>query len=116
MPTVDQIRQRRPSRPVTVTSTADGRDHLLSEQATAAGSAPGHGRHLALCGHLVTAAPLVVPPGPTCWDCETALHRNTTTSPTSHRRGGLPARLLRWGFARTHSRSTIAGTHRARRA
>lgn len=112
MPTVDQIRHGRSSRPVAVTSTADGRDHLLSEQGSAAGSAPGHARHLALCGHLVTAAPLVAPPGPTCWDCETALH----SSATSHRRGGPVARLLRRGIAHTHSRSTTAGTHRAGRA
>ena len=115
MSTVDQIRHGLTSRSITVTSTADGRDHLISEQAPAAGLAPGHGSYLALCGHLVIAAPLAAPPGPTCRACETALHRTTIASTTSHRRGGLLARLLRRGVAPTHSPSTTAGTPRAGR-
>ena len=107
MPTVDQIRHRI-TRPMAMTSTADGRDHLLSQQATTAGLVAGHGKYTALCGRLVVAAALVTPPGPTCLDCETALHRSTTTSTTSHpppRMGGAaaaptlpaPARLIaRW--------------------
>ncbi|MGH3923681.1 MAG: hypothetical protein ACRDTT_12575, partial [Pseudonocardiaceae bacterium] len=78
-----------------MTCTVDGRDHLVSNQAMQAGLAAGHGQYSAVCGHLAVAAPLVVPPGRTCQDCEAALHRITTASATSHRRRGLVARLLR---------------------
>ena len=115
MPTVDQIRHRI-TRPTTMTSTADGRDHLLSEQATTAGLVAGHGEYTALCGRLVVAASLVTPPGRTCLDCETALHHSTTTSTTSHRHQGLLARLLRRRFPRAGSRSTTAASHRTVRA
>jgi hypothetical protein len=115
MPTVDQIRHGFTSRPMTVTSTADGRDHLINEQAPAAGVALGHGRYLAICGHLVIAASLAAPPGTTCWDCETALHSTTIAAITSHRRTGLLALLLWRGVARTHSPATTARTPRTRR-
>ncbi len=115
MPTVDQIRHRI-TRPTTMTSTADGRDHLLSQQATTAGLVAGHGKYTALCGRLVIAASLMTPPGPTCLDCETALHHSTTISTTSHRHQGLLARLLHRRFLRAGSRSTTAASHRTVRA
>ncbi|MDQ3600449.1 MAG: hypothetical protein M3408_04200 [Actinomycetota bacterium] len=116
MPTVDQIRHRI-TRPTAMTSTADGRDHLLSQQATTAGLVAGHGRYTALCGRPVVAASLVTPPGPTCLDCETALHRSTTTSTTSHRRrSGLLARLLHRRTPGADPRSTTASSYRAVRA
>ncbi len=111
MPTVDQI-QRRITRPTTVTSTVDGRDHLLGEQATTAGLVAGHGEYTALCGRPVVAASLVTPPGPTCLDCETALHRATTTSTTSHRREGWVTRLLHRCAPRAGSRSATADSLR----
>lgn len=95
MPTVNQVRRRGSTRPATVTSTVDGRDHLVSASAASVGLAAGHEKSVALCGRLVVAAPLTVPPGPTCFDCETALHRVTVGGKTSYRRGGLMARLLR---------------------
>ncbi len=116
MPTVDQIRHRI-TRPTAMTSTADGRDHLLSQQATTAGLVAGHGKYTALCGRPVVAASLVTPPGPTCLDCETALHRSTTTSTTSHRRrSGLLARLLHRRTPGADPRSTTASSYRAVRA
>ena len=116
MSTVDQIRHRI-TRPTTMTSTADGRNHLLSQQATTAGLVAGHGEYIALCGRLVVAASLVTPPGPTCLDCETALHRSTTTSTTSHRRrSGLLARLLHRRTPGADPRSTTASSYRAVRA
>ena len=101
MSTVAQIRHRI-TRPTAVTSTADGRDHLLSEQATTAGLVAGHGKYTALCGRLVVAASLVTPPGPTCLDCETALqhHDQHHLTPPPRRTAGaaaaptLPARRL----------------------
>ncbi|MGH4015936.1 MAG: hypothetical protein ACRDSL_18850 [Pseudonocardiaceae bacterium] len=98
-----------------MTSTVDGRDHLISAPASV-GLAAGHGRSVALCGRLVLAAPLTAPPGPTCFDCETALHRVTVGGNTSCRRDGLMARLLRRGRSRPGSRSLSAGRHRAVRA
>lgn len=115
MPTVDQIRHGLTSRHVTVTSIADGRDHLVDEHSTVAGVTPGRGSYLAICGHVVMAAPLVAPPGPTCLDCQTALHRSNTTNGFSRRRAGLMARLLQRGFTPTVSRSTSTGSHRAGR-
>ncbi|MGH3904114.1 MAG: hypothetical protein ACRDTE_07995 [Pseudonocardiaceae bacterium] len=108
MPTIDEIRHGSPVRPVAVTSTVDGRDHLISDQATAAGLVAGDGRYRAMCGHRVVAAPLVVPPGPTCLDCETALHRVTTGS-TVRRRSGVVGRLLGRRRSRSASRSATAG-------
>jgi hypothetical protein len=115
MPTVNQIR-RRITRPTAMTSTLDGRTHLLGEQATTAGLVAGHGEYAAICGRRVVAASLVTPPGPTCLDCETALHRATTASTTSHRRRGWVARVLRRPAPHAGPRATIAGSHRTVRA
>jgi hypothetical protein len=106
-------RRRSSTRPAVVTSTADGRDHLVSAAAASVGPAAGHGKCVALCGRLVLAASLTVPPGPTCVDCETALHRVTVDADTSCRRGGLIARLRRRGRSRTGWRARSAGRHRA---
>ncbi|MDQ3152042.1 MAG: hypothetical protein M3R63_10085 [Actinomycetota bacterium] len=115
MPTADHI-QHRITRPAPVTSTVDGRHHLLDEQATTTGLVAGHGEYAALCGRPVTAASPVTPPGPTCLDCETALHRSTTTSAASHRRRGLLARLLHRRTSGTGSRATTASSLRTVRA
>ncbi|MGH3942312.1 MAG: hypothetical protein ACRDTG_27570 [Pseudonocardiaceae bacterium] len=103
-------------RPAIVTSTVDGRDHLVSPAAASVGLAVGHGKSVALCERLVVAASLMVPPGPTCFDCETALHRVTVGGNISYRRYGLMARLLRRRSSRAGSRSLSAGRHRAVRA
>ncbi|MGH3930768.1 MAG: hypothetical protein ACRDTF_12405 [Pseudonocardiaceae bacterium] len=115
MPTVDQIRYGTSSRSTTMTCTVDGRDHLISDQAMAAGLVAGHGAYVATCGHRVVAAPLVTPPGSTCFDCETALHRSRAAA-TSHRRRGLLARWLRRRVPRTDSSASTGGSHRAVRA
>ncbi|MDQ4033810.1 MAG: hypothetical protein M3332_16840 [Actinomycetota bacterium] len=108
MPTVDQI-QRRLLRPTAMTSFLDGRAHLLNEQATTAGLAAGHGEYIALCGRRVVAAALMAPPGPTCLNCETALHRaTTTTGTTSHRRRAPLAQWLRRPVPRAGSRAVRA--------
>lgn len=101
------------TRPATVTSTVDGRDHLVSAPAASVGLAAGHGRSVALCGRLVVAAPLK---GPTCFECETALHRVTVGAKTSWHRGGLMTRLLRRRSPRIGLRDLSAGRHRAVRA
>jgi len=103
----------RTTRPATVTSNVDGRDHLISEQAMTMGLVAARGEYVALCGRPVVAAPLVVPRGPTCLDCETALHRRITGRANSHRRRGLLARLWRRRWPRVGSRFGTAGSHRA---
>ncbi|MCA1677180.1 MAG: hypothetical protein LC799_35040 [Actinobacteria bacterium] len=113
MPTVDRIRLRTTSRSTTITCAVDGRDHLVSDCATAAGLAAGHGRYTAACGHVVVAAPMVAPPGPSCSACVAELLRITAGgTKRSHRRlRGVMARLR----PRTaHSRSGGA-RHRAER-
>lgn len=98
-----------------MTCAADGRNHLVSDDATAAGLTAGHGKYEAVCGHVVTVAPMVAPPGPTCLDCETALHRIATGQIAtngirhSYRRCRLVvARLLRWRTRPPLSQSTAA--------
>jgi len=109
MPTVDQVRRCDSARPATVTSTIDGRDHLVSARMASAGLAVDLGKSGALCGRLVVAAPPTVPPGPTCLDCETALHRVTIGADTSYQCGGLMARLLGRRGSRIGPRSLSAG-------
>lgn len=105
MPTIEQVRRGSRTRPATMTSSTDGRDHLISEQAMAAGLVASEGEYVAICGRVVMVAPLVVPPGPTCLDCETALHRITTGSSTTQRRRGLLGQLLRLRLPHSDSRS-----------
>jgi hypothetical protein len=91
MPTVDQGRHAITSRPTAVTSTVGGRDHLIDDRAMADGHAASRGQFAALCGHLVVAAALVAPPGPSCRDCAALLRR----SEASRHRVGVVARMLR---------------------
>ena len=91
MPTVDQASNRIPPRSTRITCAVDGRDHLINEQATAAGLSAGHGEYVAACGHLVVAVPMVNPPGPSCAVCETAVRGIVHAR---DRRPGLMARLL----------------------
>lgn len=113
MPTVDQIRHGITSRSTAMTCAVDGRDHLISDQATQAGLAADHGQYVAICGHVVLAAPMVVPPGPTCFDCEAALHRITSDQTNSHRRRGRVARLLHRLCLPANLWSATSGSHRA---
>jgi hypothetical protein len=101
-------------RPTTVTSTVDGFDHLVT--AAAVGLMASHGTSVALCGRLVLAARLTVPPGPTCLDCQTALHRVIVGGDAVQRRRGLMAQLLRRRNSCTGWWARSAGRHRAVRA
>lgn len=49
-----------------LTSTSDGYEHLVAEDAMAAGQT---GRFTTLCGSTVWAAALACPPGPGCQAC-----------------------------------------------
>lgn len=91
MPRVNQSRHAVTPRPARVTSTVDGRDHLIDDRTMADDRAESHGQFTALCGHLVVAAALVAPPGPSCRDCAALLRR----SEVSRHRVGVVARMLR---------------------
>ena len=52
-----------------MTSSSDGRTHLITAQAFAAGARAGHGRYLAACGTDVIAVALMSGPGPRCRLC-----------------------------------------------
>jgi hypothetical protein len=52
-----------------MTSSSDGRTHLITAQAFAAGMQAGHGRYLAACGADVIAVSLMSGPGPRCRNC-----------------------------------------------
>lgn len=58
--------------PLSLTCTVDGLDHLVSDEAAAAGITAGQGTCMALCGHTVHIAPLVCSAGRPCPHC--ALH------------------------------------------
>ena len=109
MPTVDQTRRGTSPRSTRMTCATDGRDHLISDQATVAGRTAGQGQYVAICGHLVVAASMVSPPGPSCLDCETALRG--VAEPSVHWRRGIVARLLRRQPASAQSPFTT-GAHR----
>lgn len=64
-------------------------------------------------GERKVAPPLTVPPGPTCFECETALHRVTVSGNTSYRRRGLMARLPRRHRSCTSSQALSVGMQRA---
>ncbi|MGE3288798.1 MAG: hypothetical protein AB7J32_22225 [Pseudonocardia sp.] len=49
----------------------DGRTHTVTDVELASRSATT-GRYPALCGHIVTAAPMVAPNGAPCPDCRAA--------------------------------------------
>lgn len=108
MPTVDHVERETPPRSTWMTCIADGRDHLINDEATAVGLSAGYGEYAAACGHVVLAAPMVNPPGPSCIGCKTTLRGNASTG----RRRGLIARLLRHR-PRTAGSPVTTGTHRA---
>ncbi len=53
-----------------MTSSSDGRTHLITAQAFVAGVRAGHGRYLAACGTDVIAVALLSGPGPRCRLCQ----------------------------------------------
>ncbi|MGH3843026.1 MAG: hypothetical protein ACRDS0_16500 [Pseudonocardiaceae bacterium] len=65
----ENARQARRSIDVAVTSTWDGVEHLVREEAITPGSA---GCYIGVCGRSVRAAALACPPGPRCPDCTRA--------------------------------------------
>ena len=79
---------RGPSRvqTVTVTCSQDSRAHAVHDAQMA--TAPESGRYNALCGHMVSAAPMTEPDGEPCVLCEEL--RNL---PVERPRGGLLRRL-----------------------
>jgi len=82
-------------RTIPVTSGIDGRCHRVAEDAYTAGLTARSGRYTALCGHRVTAAALVSPPGPDCQGCAAAAMAAVTPHPTRrerHRRGAHRSR------------------------
>jgi hypothetical protein len=63
----------------------DGRTHTVSDVELCSGSATT-GRYPALCGHIVTAAPMVAPNGAPCPDCRAAESAPTRTGQQGRRR------------------------------
>jgi hypothetical protein len=69
---------------VTVTCSLDSRAHAVHDTQMSWG--PATGRYNALCGHLVSAAPMTVPDGQPCMPCA------ELRDPPDNR----PRRGLRW--------------------
>ena len=71
---------------VIVTCTQDSRAHAVAD--TQLATALESGRYNALCGHMVSAAPMTEPDGEPCLLCEELRNR-----PVERPRGGLLRRL-----------------------
>ena len=54
---------------VTITCVRDGHAHAVPDVQIAGPQADGRGRYVALCGHVVTAAPMIDPEGAPCPLC-----------------------------------------------
>jgi hypothetical protein len=54
---------------VSVTCIADGRTHVVPDTELARGASQRNGHYVAVCGHVVAAAPMVVPDGEACPLC-----------------------------------------------
>lgn len=65
-----------------LTSARDGHEHLVGEDAMAAGKA---GHFTTLCGRAVWSTALACPPGPRCRDC-VAIRNADATGRLRHRR------------------------------
>jgi hypothetical protein len=85
-------------RTIPVTSATDSRTHRIADAAYTAGLIAGRGQYAALCGHRVTAAALVCPPGPDCQGCAAAGGAVPRGGPGRHRRA--PRRGRHRGGAR----------------
>jgi hypothetical protein len=60
---------RRDLATVTITCVRDGHAHAVPDVQIAGPQADGRGRYVALCGHVVTAAPMIDPEGAPCPHC-----------------------------------------------
>ena len=60
---------RRDLSPVTITCVRDGRAHAAPDVQIAGPEAGAPGRYIALCGHVVPAAPMTDPEGAPCPLC-----------------------------------------------
>lgn len=74
---------------VEITSSRDGRAHQVPDALLGEALASGTGLFPALCGQLLTAAPLTSPPGPPCLLCMEL----TRPRRRSRRRAQLPPQL-----------------------
>ena len=74
-----------PGPTISVTCVADGRCHAVPDSELAIGATQRGGHYAALCGHVVTPAPMVAPDGELCPVCaeRDAAHRRR--SPRSRR-------------------------------
>ncbi|MEU6698095.1 hypothetical protein [Pseudonocardia sp. NPDC046786] len=77
---------------LTLTSVIDRRAHKVTDTELCAPHAMRTGRYEALCGHLVSPAPLVAADGTPCRRCVELDPTPTVTTP--RRRGGWLGRLL----------------------
>ncbi|WP_214364418.1 hypothetical protein [Pseudonocardia sp. H11422] len=58
---------------ISVTCVLDDLAHEIPDSELAAGAAVSTGRYRAVCGHIVAAAPMVVPDGQSCDACAAML-------------------------------------------
>ncbi len=80
---------------LTVTSVLDGRAHKVTDAELCAPHSMRTGRYAALCGHLVSPAPLIDVAGTPCARC-VQLDPTPPAEETSRR----PARRRGWGLRR----------------
>ncbi len=73
---------------IAVTCLDDGHTHAVADVELTNGAARS-GRYPAVCGHVVTAAPMVAPEGSPCPDCRAAA--SAPARGPRHAQGGGPA-------------------------
>jgi hypothetical protein len=54
---------------ISVTCVSDGRSHAVLDAELAVGSLQRSGHYSAVCGHVITPAPMVAPDGELCPTC-----------------------------------------------
>ncbi|RZT83973.1 hypothetical protein EV383_0806 [Pseudonocardia sediminis] len=81
---------------VTLTSVRDNRAHIVTEVELCSSHAARMGRYEALCGHLISPAPMVEPDGARCARCAElgGIGRAPERSSRRGRTRGLGRRLL----------------------
>lgn len=102
-----------------VTCTQDGIAHQITDEVMAAAMAD-QAPYEAVCGHIVTPAPLIAPNGRPCPRCAMFLRAQRTLPDrieldARHRRSGWLGRLLHPGRAKHSSSPRRPTRHRARR-
>ncbi|MGH3872567.1 MAG: hypothetical protein ACRDSR_13850 [Pseudonocardiaceae bacterium] len=91
---------------IPITCRRDGQAHDVTDENAAAGRR--NGEYAALCGYVVSAAPLIAPVGPPCPRCRAMLR--PATAAVGRPRHRQPGWL--WRMFRAHSHAAVGAVTR----